>query len=122
MGKVIVLFEVKPTKEGRKKYLDLAAELKPLLAGFEGFISAERFVSLQDEDKLLSMNIWTDETAVEHWRNIVEHRLSQKEGRENLFESYRITVCSAIREYSDTERAQAPKDSDEYLRRGMAES
>lgn len=111
MANVVVLFEVKPTKEGMQRYLDLAAMLKPLLAGFEGFIRMERFSSLNEEGKLLSMNVWTDETAVERWRNVMKHRMSQKEGRDKLFESYRITVCSAIREYSDTNRAQAPADS-----------
>ena len=104
MANVVVLFEVKPTKEGMQKYLDLAAMLKPML-----------FSSLNEEGKLLSMNIWTDEAAVERWRNVVEHRMSQKEGREKLFESYKITVCSAIREYSDTDRAQAPADSNSYF-------
>ena len=115
MANVIVLFEVKPTKEGMQKYLDLAAMLKLMLAGFEGFIRAERFSSLNEEGKLLSMNVWTDEAAVERWRNVMEHRMSQKEGREKLFEAYKITVCSAIREYSDTEREQAPMDPNEYF-------
>ena len=82
MSNIVVLFEVKPTKEGMKRYLDLAAMLKPLLSGEEGFIRAERFSSLSEDGKLLSMNIWTDETAVERWRNNVEHRMSQQEGRE----------------------------------------
>lgn len=115
MADVIVLFEVKPTKEGMQKYLDLAAMLKPMLSGFEGFIRAERFASLNEEGKLLSMNVWTDEAAVERWRNVMEHRMSQKEGRDNLFESYKIIVCSVIREYSDKERDEAPVDSNEYF-------
>lgn len=115
MADVIVLFEVKPTKEGMQKYLDLAAMLKPMLSGFEGFIRAERFASLNEEGKLLSINVWTDEAAVERWRNVMEHRMSQKEGRDNLFESYKITVCSAIREYSDKERDEAPVDSNAYF-------
>lgn len=115
MANIIVLFEVKPTKAGMNKYLDLAAMLKPMLNGFDGFIRAERFSSLNEEGKLLSMNVWTDEAAVERWRNVMEHRMSQKEGREKLFESYKITVCSEIRSYTDTERTQAPPDSNEYL-------
>ena len=115
MANIIVLFEVKPTQAGMKKYLDLAAMLKPMLAGFEGFIRAERFSSLNEDGKLLSMNVWTDETAVERWRNVMQHRMSRKEGREKLFESYKITVCSEIRSYTDTERAQAPQDSDRYF-------
>ena len=116
MANILVLFEVKPAKAGMQKYLDLAAMLKPILAGFEGFIRAERFSSLNEDGKLLSMNVWTDETAVERWRNVMQHRMSQKEGREKLFESYKITVCSEIRSYTDTERAQAPQDSDRYFK------
>lgn len=115
MENIIVLFEVKPTKAGMDKYLDLAAMLKPLLAGFEGFIRAERFSSLNEEGKLLSLNVWTDETAVERWRNAVEHRVSQKEGREKLFESYKITVCSELRSYTDADRSRAPRDSNLYF-------
>lgn len=115
MKNVIVLFEVTPTKAGMQKYLDLAAMLKPMLSGFEGFIRAERFSSLNEEGKLLSMNVWTDEAAVERWRNVMQHRMSQKEGRKKLFESYKITVCSEIRSYTDTDRIQAPHDSNLYF-------
>lgn len=115
MANIVVLFEVKPTKAGFHKYLDLAAMLNPLLSGFDGFICAERFTSLNEEGKLLSMNVWTDEKAVERWRNVMKHRMSQKEGREKLFESYKITVCSEIRSYTDTDRAQAPQDSNSYF-------
>lgn len=116
MANILVLSEVKPAKAGMQKYLDLAAMLKPMLAGFEGFIRSERFSSLNEDGKLLSMNVWTDETAVERWRNVMQHRMSQKEGRDKLFESYKITVCSEIRSYTDTERAQAPQDSDRYFK------
>ena len=116
MANILVSFEVKPAKAGMQKYLDLAAMLKPMLAGFEGFIRSERFSSLNEDGKLLSMNVWTDEAAVERWRNVMQHRMSQKEGRDKLFESYKITVCSEIRSYTDTERAQAPQDSDRYFK------
>lgn len=115
MSKVVVLFEVKPTKEGMQRYLDLAAMLKPMLAGFEGFIRAERFTSITEDGKLLSMNVWESEEAVERWRNVMEHRMSQQEGRDKLFESYRITVCSTLREYTDTDRTEAPSDFNECL-------
>ena len=118
MANILVLFEVKPAKAGMQKYLDLAAMLKPMLAGFEGFIRSERFSSLNEDGKLLSMNVWTDEAAVERWRNVMQHRMSQKEGRDKLFESYKITVCSEIRSYTDTERAQAPQDSNQYFKLG----
>lgn len=115
MNEIVVLFEVRPTREGMAKYLDLAAMLKPMLAGFEGFIRAERFTSLNEDGKLLSMNVWSDEAAVERWRCTLEHRMSQKRGRNNLFESYKTTVCSTIRTYSDKDRAEAPNDSNQYF-------
>ena len=118
MANILVSFEVKPAKAGMQKYLDLAAMLKPMLAGFEGFIRSERFSSLNEDGKLLSMNVWTDEAAVERWRNVMQHRMSQKEGRDKLFESYKITVCPEIRSYTDTERAQAPQDSNQYFKLG----
>lgn len=96
MPNIIVLFELKPTPEGRARYLELAAMLKPLLSGFEGFVRAERFESLADHSKLLSMNVWTDEAAVSRWRNTLKHRLAQKEGRDKLIESYRVTVCAEL--------------------------
>ena len=34
---------------------------------------------------------------------------------EKLFESYKITVCSEIRSYTNTERTQAPQDSNQYF-------
>lgn len=49
MADIIVLFEVKPTADGMKRYIDLAAALKPLLKGLEGFIRAERFSSLTEK-------------------------------------------------------------------------
>lgn len=89
--------------------------LKQLLVNFEGFISAERFTSINNEGKLLSMNFWESEESVEKWRNVMKHRMCQKEGRDNLFESYKMTVCSVIREYDVKDRLQAPKDSNQSL-------
>ncbi len=116
MSKYIVLFEVTPTDEGKKRYLELAAMLKPMLNGFDGFISAERFQSLVDERKILSMNVWNSEEAMTKWRTMTEHRMSQLEGKTKLFESYKISVTKLIREYTDKDRAAAPSDSNNYFK------
>ncbi len=121
MSKYIVLFEVTPTTEvdasdaGMARYLELAAMLKPMVSGFDGFISAERFQSLVNERKILSMNVWESEEAMAKWRTTTEHRMSQLEGKTKLFESYKITVSKVVREYTDKDRTQAPKDSNEYF-------
>ncbi len=109
--KIVVLFEVTPTAEGRQRYLELAASLKKLLAGAKGFIRAERFSSLTEEGKLLSMNLWESEDDVDAWRNTLDHRINQMEGRNKLFKKYTITVASVIREYGNASREQAPSDS-----------
>lgn len=113
--KVVVLFEVTPTAMGKERYLELAAQLKPLFSNAKGFIRSERFGSLNEEGKLLSLNVWENEEDVEKWRNELHHRMSQQEGRERLFENYRITVASIIREYGNSDRLEAPKDSNEYF-------
>ena len=102
MPNIIVLFELKPTPEGRARYLELAAMLNPLA----------------DHSKLLSMNVWTDEAAVSRWRNTLKHRLAQKEGRDKLIESYRVTVCAELRSYTEKDRKEAPDDSNRYFTDG----
>ncbi len=115
MSKYIVLFEVIPTDEGRARYLELAAMLKPMLAGLDGFLSAERFQSLADERKLLSMNVWESEEALTNWRSTTEHRMSQLEGKTELFEHYTISVAKVVREYTADDRTQAPADSNAFF-------
>lgn len=106
-----VIFEVKPTKVGKAEYLDIAADLKPLLQEIEGFISIERFQSLVDEDKVLSLSFWRDEAAVAQWRNLMAHRSAQDKGRNQLFESYRIRVAEVVRDYTESDRREVPDDS-----------
>lgn len=114
-GNVYVLFEV-TLREGREDdYLARAAALKELLAQEKGFVRSERFSSLAVPRKLLSLSVWESEEAVERWRNVVEHRASQRAGRELDFEDYTITVASPLRCYSISDRAQAPEDSDDAL-------
>ena len=114
--KVIVIFEVKPKKEGMNDYLKHAGNLKTELSEMDGFISSERFSSLNEEVKLLSLSVWENEEAAAKWRNQIAHRESQKAGHDSLFEKYLITVASVIREYSNSERWEAPADSNDYLK------
>lgn len=113
--KVIVIFEVKPHKEGMEDYLRHAAYLKSELSKMDGFISSERFSSLNEEGKLLSLSVWENEESAAKWRNQIAHRQSQKAGHDSLFEKYHITVASVIREYSNNDRKEAPADSNDYL-------
>ena len=108
---IAVIFEVIPHESGKAEYLAIAAELREHLQELPGFISVERFQSLTDPHKLLSLSFWEDEASLAQWRNLEEHRKAQAEGRGKLFSEYRIRVCSVIRDYSLTDREQAPNDS-----------
>jgi heme-degrading monooxygenase HmoA len=108
---IAVIFEVWPKAGRRQEYLDIAAELRPILEKIDGFISVERFESLTEKGKILSLSFYRDEAAVEAWRNISEHRRGQAKGRANIFDDYRIRVVGVIRDYGMNERAQAPQDS-----------
>ncbi|MBR0797457.1 antibiotic biosynthesis monooxygenase [Bradyrhizobium jicamae] len=108
---IAVIFEVWPRPEHSQQYFDLAAELKPLLESIDGFISVERFESITEKGKFVSLSFFRDEAAVEAWRNTVEHRRTQAKGRARIFENYRLRVASVVRDYGMTERAEAPKDS-----------
>lgn len=108
---IAVIFEVEPSTEGMARYLDIAASLKPELEAVDGFISVERFESLAQPGKLLSLSFWRDEAAVARWRNAAHHRASQKEGRAGVFKNYRLRVAAVLRDYGLNERAEAPVDS-----------
>lgn len=108
---IAVIFEVFPKEENKQEYLDVAAELKPLLAEIDGFISIERFASLQDPDKILSLSFWRDESAIKQWRNLEAHRQGQAKGISHIFKDYRIRVGHIVRDYGMTERQEAPEDS-----------
>ena len=110
-----VIFEVWPTAAGKEEYLEIAANLREFLKKQDGFISIERFQSLNEDMKVLSLSFWRDEASIKKWRNVVEHRAAQKKGRDSLFHSYRIRVAEVVRDYSGAAREEAPSDSKELL-------
>jgi heme-degrading monooxygenase HmoA len=108
---IAVIFEVWPQPERKQEYLDLAAELRPILETIDGFISIERFESLTEKGKILSLSFFRDEDALAAWRNVPQHRKSQAKGRATIFENYRLRIAGVVRDYGMNDRAQAPKDS-----------
>ena len=108
---IAVIFEAWPHEEHYQRYLDLAAELKPLLAQIDGFISVERFQSLSEPGKLLSLSFWRDEEAIQQWRSLELHRAAQSEGRRQVFADYHLRIAQVVRDYSLEDRVQAPDDS-----------
>jgi heme-degrading monooxygenase HmoA len=108
---IAVIFEVQPRDGQREAYLAAAASLRERLQGLDGFISIERFESLSQPGKLLSLSLWRDEAAVERWRNLGEHRQVQRAGRQAIFADYRLRVAAVMRDYGMFDRTEAPHDS-----------
>jgi heme-degrading monooxygenase HmoA len=108
-----VIFEVWPKEEGRQEYLDIAAALKPRLEQMDGFISIERFESLSEKGKILSLSFWRDDAAIAAWRRVEAHRLAQAKGRGEIFADYRLRIAAVVRDYGMQDRAEAPADSRE---------
>jgi heme-degrading monooxygenase HmoA len=108
---IAVIFEVVPHEARRQQYLDAAASLRASLETMDGFISIERFESLAQPGKILSLSFWRDEEAVARWRNTAEHRAVQARGRDGIFSDYRLRVAAVMRDYGMHERAEAPADS-----------
>ncbi|TKW68291.1 MAG: antibiotic biosynthesis monooxygenase [Paracoccus denitrificans] len=106
---IAVIFEVEPARPDR--YLDIAAALKPELEQIPGFISVERFESLTQPGRYLSLSFFEDEAAVMAWRNTASHRAAQAEGRRGVFADYRLRVAHVLRDYGMTRREEAPADS-----------
>ena len=111
---IAVIFEVTPNDGRANDYLAQAAALKPLFEAMDGFISVERFASVTNPGKFLSLSFWRDEAAVTAWRNEFHHRATQRTGREQLFADYRLRVACVMRDYGLNERDQAPTDSRDF--------
>jgi heme-degrading monooxygenase HmoA len=108
---IAVLFEAWPAPGKQERYFHLAAALRPELEHIDGFVSIERFESLAEPGKLLSLSFWRDEAAVAAWRNTPAHRATQTAGRQGVFSDYRLRIAHVVRDYSMTERDEAPPDS-----------
>jgi heme-degrading monooxygenase HmoA len=108
---IAVIFEVEPAEGRKDDYLDIAAEMRPMLDDVEGFISVERFQSLSNPRKIMSLSFFEDEDAIARWRNLSAHRGAQTKGRGGVFDNYRLRIADVIRDYGMFDRAQAPGDS-----------
>ena len=108
---IAVIFEVTPAPGAMQAYLDLAGGLRADLETIDGFVSIERFASLADPNRILSLSFWRDEAAVTRWRCLEAHRMAQARGRAGVFSDYRLRVAHVVRDYGLHERDQAPADA-----------
>lgn len=103
---IAVIFEANSHLDKQARYLEIASELRPLLERIDGFIAIERFQSLLEPGKILSLSWWRDEESVLAWKKNVFHQEAQDEGRESIFSYYRIRVAHVFRDYSSENRGK----------------
>lgn len=108
---IAVIFEVHPAEARKDDYLSIAAAMRPMAEQVEGFLSVERFQSLTDPTKILSLSFFEDEAAVRRWRTLSAHRSAQSRGRAGVFADYLLRIAEVIRDYGMHDRAEAPADS-----------
>ncbi|BFM42202.1 antibiotic biosynthesis monooxygenase [Flavobacterium sp. CFS9] len=111
---IAVIFEVIPNEGKKEEYLSIAASLRPELDKIEGFISIERFQSLNDPEKVLSLSFWKDEESILQWRNLEMHRHAQAKGRKEIFKDYHLRIAAVVRDYGMFDREETPKDSSDF--------
>ncbi len=115
---IAVIFEVIPAEGQKEKYFEIASSLKTQLEKMPGYISIERFQSVTNPDKILSLSFWESEDSIQQWRNLEAHRWAQLEGRDHVFKDYRLRIAVVSRDYGMFDRQQAPADSKAYHKNG----
>ena len=81
---IAVIFEVWPKPERKKEYLDIAAQLRPVLEKIDGFISIEPFESLTEPGNILSLSFFRDEAAVQAAQRTNTLSATGRRGRSRL--------------------------------------
>ncbi len=106
-----VIFEFWPVEDRKADYFEHAEKLRAELETIPGFVSVERFESVTEPGKFVSLSFWEGEEAIAHWRNHSVHREGQAAGRAGIFSDYRLRVAAVVRDYGLNKRHGAPDDS-----------
>lgn len=91
-----VFFDVLPKQGFADAYFGMAGGLKPIVEKSPGFLSVERFESLDKPDWYLSFSQWVDESALSAWRCQHDHHEAQVCGRNLVLEDYRLRVGLSV--------------------------
>jgi heme-degrading monooxygenase HmoA len=108
---IAVIFEFTAAEGRFADYQALAEGLGEEVRRIDGFLSIERFQSISDPARFVSLSFWRDEEAVKKWRNVQKHREAQAKGRGGIFSAYRLRICAVLRDYGMQDRGEAPRDS-----------
>ncbi len=101
---IVVVFEFEPDPERGARYFELAEQLREEVEKIDGFLSVERFRSLRDGRRYVSVSFWRDMEAAMRWREHLQHRRAQLEAlARGLFRDFRITVAEVRRQTTLTD-------------------
>jgi heme-degrading monooxygenase HmoA len=111
---IAAIIEVWPETQRKREYLDAGARLRPMLDGMDGFLSIERFASIYEPGKILSLSFWRDDEAAAKWRQMEAHRTAQATGGAGAFRNFRIRIADVFRDHGFSDRDEAPEDSRQF--------
>lgn len=95
----VVIFEFSVKDGVRDRYFELADLMRKEISSQPGFIAMERFESLTEDNKVVSISTWQDEASIKNWKHNSKHQKAQAEGKSDIFASYRLRVAEVVRDY-----------------------
>lgn len=111
---IVVMIEVVPRPGRKGEYFEAAARLRPLIEEAVGFVSAERFESLSEPGKFLSLSVFRDEATARDCLERMEQRVAQQADGEEMFSLYRVRLAPIV---SDGGLKAAPQAAQPRRRR-----
>jgi heme-degrading monooxygenase HmoA len=106
---IVVIFEGIPHEGKMDEYLARSPKYTEEMSKIDGFISNDRYQHCGNPNKVLSISLWKDEQAIKQFRQLEMHQRDEADGREILFEDYRICIAKVFRDYGLNDRGDAPK-------------
>jgi heme-degrading monooxygenase HmoA len=83
--------------EGDQGYGEMAARMDALAPQQPGYLGHE---SVRGADGLgITVSYWRDLDAIRRWKQVLDHREAQRQGRERWYARYRIRVSRVERDY-----------------------
>ena len=81
--------------DGDNGYAAMAEAMDALARRQPGFLGVE-----SARDALgITVSYWADQDAARAWKNVAEHLVAQRRGREAWYRDYRVRVATVEREY-----------------------
>jgi heme-degrading monooxygenase HmoA len=81
-----------PGDSGYAAMAESMAELAAAQPGYLGMESAREGVGI-------TVSYWRDEAAARGWKQVADHRVAQRLGRDVWYSDYRVRIAHVVREY-----------------------